>query len=589
MLFAKIGAIDAETDGLGGKLLCFSTALEGGETKVFLGPSSNRRVVKELDQDGVIWCAHNLSGYDLKYLIQELFDLEAVGKLKIDFGLRSDSMIHRVTLQFTESGNVAYLFDTLAIFAGSLDAFTKSYCPELPKLDIGLKNGVKWNARNPDHIEYVKRDVESLVLAMRRFNDAFYVAWGVYPRWTAASSAFEAWKITLPVGTVYQGTSQYESFIRRGYYGGYVAAFDTNPYSNCTTYDINSSYPAAMRSNVFPTGTARKVKTRNHKLLGIYAIRVTVPQSCRHPVIATKMKSGKQGALTVWPGCGSVFTTVADSCTIDYAVRERGYKIDIIDGVEWDETCSPFKDFVDKGEELKQTATDPGIRNAAKLALNSTYGKFGARRDRLRIVGIESREVREARSHTPLELTDRYVAIKEQASEMEIIPEWAVFITAYARIALFKWMDKAGLDNVLYCDTDSVTLKAGIELPTGNKFGDMKLEKSWTTFRAAGLKSYAGELEGEWHGASKGVPKSQQTETLFRNTFKGKRTVVEYLQGSNSVAYLKQGGPIEFQKATRTTSDVRSSRWWRLDDQTGLVYPFVYHEQMDLFEDADNV
>jgi len=78
---------------------------------------------------------------------------------------------------------------------------------------------------------------------------------------------------------------------------------------------------------------------------------------------------------------------------------------------------------------------------------------------------------------------------------------WASYITAYARLHLWKQMKRIGFDRILYCDTDSIfTTKRFMN--TSNELGELKKEvkmKNITIFRA---KSYITEnqvkMKGLW-------------------------------------------------------------------------------------------
>jgi len=78
---------------------------------------------------------------------------------------------------------------------------------------------------------------------------------------------------------------------------------------------------------------------------------------------------------------------------------------------------------------------------------------------------------------------------------------WASYITAYARLHLWKQMKRIGFNRIIYCDTDSIfTTKRFMN--TSSELGELKREvkmKNITIFRA---KSYITEnrvkMKGLW-------------------------------------------------------------------------------------------
>lgn len=160
------------------------------------------------------------------------------------------------------------------------------------------------------------------------------------------------------------------------------------------------------------------------------------------------------------------------------------------------------------------------------------------------------------------------------------MPQWAVFITARARLALLKEIYAIGPTNVLYGDTDSVTLKPGFELPTGKAYGDWKLEKTWIAFRARGPKIYAGQKAGDdkLTGAAKGIPKSQWKRSGIFNDILGGTTPppVEYKTLEKFIQSLRTRH-IGQRDAHRNLSSLANARSWRLEPD-GSVRPRTWEE-----------
>ena len=109
---------------------------------------------------------------------------------------------------------------------------------------------------------------------------------------TAPSLAFKLWKsnfvnkeVLIPI-TWWEDYNQFKS----GYKGGAVDVY--KPYgTNLYYYDVNSLYPFAMKSNLFPTGDEWEIigKIRPlDKIFGIVYAKVTAPKDMYAPILMTR-------------------------------------------------------------------------------------------------------------------------------------------------------------------------------------------------------------------------------------------------------------------------------------------------------------
>ena len=167
-----------------------------------------------------------------------------------------------------------------------------------------------------------------------------------------------------------------------------------------------------------------------------------------------------------------------------------------------------FADYVDffysKRLEAKKQG-DKATQGIVKLFLNSLYGKFGQTGQRWTIVGeAESNAV----SHYQLWDADEgkltnYRTFGGLTEELERLPESgesfpaiASHITAHARMYLYYLMRVAGLDNLYYCDTDSLMVnREGYEnllsQMDDSELGMLKLEWESDNVVIRGLKDYS--------------------------------------------------------------------------------------------------
>lgn len=547
----KLAAWDVETDGLGGRVLACSFMTEDMPEPIYLHKGD---FIQELfyfmcEHHEYTWFAHNAQ-YDLRYLIDRLETrMDDLG-----IYLRTDNDVFMITLSLPEYGEDAKLVlrDSLALFPLSLRQFGSVFVPELPKGEIDVSH---FNPTNQEHIDYCKRDTLLLLLCLRRLHDLVEHHFDIVPATTTASTALRGWQRTLGKTERYYDALKYEPFIRSSYYGGLVFLTDTNIHHNATSYDVNSSYPYQMETYNFPIGNPINTKLLQSGKHGIYRVTVRAPDDIIVPILPARHKGG-----IVW--CKGQFETTVTSIELEFALQ-NGYRLfQIHGGIYWEETASPFRDFILKCKELRVQHKGSALETVAKLMQNSLYGKFGARRQRRKILAHYTDEETFAG-----EMWGDYLMMLEEDGEMMTLPQWATFITAHARLHLLRAIYAIGPSNVLYGDTDSITIKQGHTLPPdeiGTAYGQWKPDKKWQTFRARAPKVYAGYLDnGIIKGAIKGIPKSKwQLSGMLEAVYAGEQATVKYETLDSFVLYLK-GVRKPSYEAKRSLSDIANSKSWK--------------------------
>jgi hypothetical protein len=158
-------------------------------------------------------------------------------------------------------------------------------------------------------------------------------------------------------------------------------------------------------------------------------------------------------------------------------------------------------------------------------------------------------------------------------------PLWAAFITAFGRLAILRTIyDEIGIENVIYGDTDSITVKAGTDtsrMRIGPEYGAFKMDKEWKTFRAIAPKVYAGifasgKKAGQWGGACKGIPVNPKLN-FFEELYKEKIISKDYDSLQSFWVGMKKGF-IPAQKIARQSTDIENSGSWVLNAD-GTVRP----------------
>lgn len=546
----KFGAFDFETLGLGGDLLCVSWYIEGTIEATFYTGTPNEivdytlRVLSSYPE--IRWYAHNAQ-YDWRYIIDEII-LRYPDSLELF--LRTDNDIFMiVTEEFT-------LVDSYAIWPHSLRSLLEYLTPELPKLNIDFST-TTFDPTNPEHIEYAKRDSEGLVKALVKFDQYVFDLFEVRLALTLASTALTAWKHTIE--QIYWPPTKIDEFVRLAYFGGFVAPLDVGQHTDLKTYDINSSYPHCMREFGVPYGTYAQTDKFIKELPGVYHILVKTPDDIKCPVIPKRFIRGESNHV-VWP-IGN-FETYCTSIEIDFA-RSIGYEIEVIEGVIWDEIIYPFTDIVDICESIRKDYKGTPLETIAKLVQNSLYGKFGSKKTRTEIYIPKDDE--DFIGAEPCSISQNLWIRKRYDEDILSLPQWAVFITAQARVNLLTTVYEIGVDNVVYCDTDSITTK--VELPNkylGPEYGKFKLEKTWKRFRAIAPKVYAGVLSnGKTVGAAKGLPRNKLQETDFIKLLEFGETEIKDISILPSLKVFLKGNR-ETRKMDRKSTDTVKSKGWRI-------------------------
>lgn len=502
-----VGAFDTETRGMGGKILMMQWGIFGkvytdtmpGMVETFLDFAMRYPAP-------VVWYCH-FAQYDWRYFM----GIFAARKMDVQIHMRSDSAAYQITIK-NAKGKKVILRDSWALWPGTLESLAKSFCPELPKLQIDVAN---FDPTNPEHIAYARRDVEILLCGLPRLFSMLYRHFGVQPNGTTASTAIKAWQSKIPHREYHSGSvhNARELYIRSAYYGGLVFLTDTNIVEDAITVDRNSSYPASMCEFGVPSGACYRVKEFQNDRMAIYTVRVRAPDNLTIPILPAR---NERGAMRWFRG---EFVTTVTNRELVFAAN-NGYEIlEIIEGIAWEDIIFPFNEFIDLCKSIREKYKGLSEEALAKLMQNALYGKYGSRRERLRVFAEHNATEEDLIGAEPYGDEGNWYLKREFDEEMLCKPEWSVFITAHARLSLLQNAYSCGPENVIYGDTDSLTIRRGHEhsVDIGSKYGQWKVEKEWAQFRAIAPKVYSGVLKtGERIAAAKGMPKKGVSDETKR-------------------------------------------------------------------------
>lgn len=321
----------------------------------------------------------------------------------------------------------------------------------------------------------------------------------------------------------YQGNSQVlktiDDFIRKSYKGGYTYVNEKfqNKDINCIgqTYDVNSLYPSRMYNELLPYELPVYYK-------GVYPGNENYPLYIQHIKCKFNLKKGFIPILQIKGNCRFGETEYLKTSgvervdlyltNVDLELVKKHYnltRVEYIDGYMFKAKKGLFKNYIDYWIEVKNKATiegNKGLRQIAKLMLNSLYGKFAQS------------------TNGSLKMPVLYEGvIKMQVIEGEernlVYTAMACFITAYSRkVTITAFQDN--IKRCCYCDTDSIHL-TGEEKPLIDiddvRLGAWKHESTWTYAKFIRAKTYIEEIKGELDVKCAGMPQNLKCKVTKEN------------------------------------------------------------------------
>ena len=371
-----------------------------------------------------------------------------------------------------------------------------------------------------------RTDAEQLYQIFMKFLD--FLKSNNYPLGLSiASTAFKTFRLCF-MGNAelfYPNDEDYDNDIIEAYRGGYTNVIRTGEYENVTVYDVNSLYPASML-NKMPVRYRSKIRIQDYdhyqRMKRKYYIIAKCDFVCGEDIsFITKRIDAKLYPLKSGSG-------VLHEPEIDYIIATGGI-VRFEYAYVYDFVTDLFTQYVDAFYSMKCTAPDDVSRELAKLFLNSLYGKFGQHGRYARIITGQP----EDELDKPLRYDDGeghviadygYFKIIREGGYPKYSPEIAGAVTAYARIALWKYVRMIGTENWLYSDTDSIHTQTRIlNVCVSDKLGDLKIEKQGTAIYVAPKVYYFNGLLK--HKGLNGRDKRIEQNTYIHKQFSKLRTL----------------------------------------------------------------
>lgn len=362
-------------------------------------------------------------------------------------------------VRFSNDTSKLTMIDNGNIFSGTLEKWGAIF--DIPKIKIDFET-----CSYDELVIYCRRDVEIMVKA-----------WSVWMQFlsehdcggfreTVGSTAFNTWRHKYMQREVYVHKDETVlKMERESYHGGRVEAFHqgvlwTDEYFYL---DINNMYGYIMKNYKVPVGlqgySEKLPLKRMISYLSRYCVIADVTVNVDEQAFVTKKDNRVCYPL-------GRFRTTLTTHEIEYALS-NGW-IENLHAFSWYKADYLFSGFISDYYALRMSyrlQQNKGFEAICKLMINSLYGKFGQTGIMQRVIGhVPYNEV----WHMPIidaQSGERFyqtaiggtvIEERHKGESYHAMPAIAAHITANARLYLFSLLKKAGLENVYYCDTDSM-------------------------------------------------------------------------------------------------------------------------------------
>lgn len=418
--------------------------------------------------------------------------------------------------------------DSLKLINQSVDQIAKTFNIKEQKLEIDYNE-----RRERDHIltqeeeEYIKHDVIIMAKALEELYSMGLT------KMTAGSNALNDYKQIMSVNKfdkIYQKLSyEADKDLRQAYKGGFTYLndkYESEDVGEGEVLDVNSLYPSVMYNSLLPFGEPffYEGKYIEDKVYPLYIQRITCSFKIKEGKIPTIQIKHRQFIDNEYLTSSNDEIVALTLTNIDLKLFLEQYEVEdlkYISGWKFKAMHGLFKDYIDKWIKIKNESTisgNKGMRQIAKIQLNSLYGKFATGMD--------------VQSKIPY-LEDDIVKYKmsEKKRKDGIYLPMGAFITAYARDKTIRTsqaiktysLEKYGKDLYCYSDTDSIhTLLPIEELKQFCEIDDVKLgawkhESHFTKARFVRQKTYIEEINGKMNITCAGLPKRCYDQVEWNN------------------------------------------------------------------------
>ena len=422
--------------------------------------------------------------------------------------------------------------DSLKIINQTVESMPKTFKIPENKLEIDYNlPREKGHILTNEEIAYVKNDV---IIVAKALSYLFNMG---LTKMTAGSNALSEYKEITKINkfrSLYKPLNyDIDKDIRKAYRGGFTylnPLYKNKSVGSGEVLDVNSLYPSVMYKEILPFGEPFFYigEYQEDKVYPLYIQRLTCCFKIKEgkiPTIQIKHSrfvdneyltdSGNEPvALTLTSIDLKLFLEQYDVWDLNY---ESGWKFKGMRGL--------FTKYIDKWIGVKNEATvsgNKGMRQVAKIMLNSLYGKFATSLDvQSKIPYIENDIVK--------------YRLGEKTTKDGVYLPMGAFITAYARDKTIRTsqaikdysIEKYGVDMYCYSDTDSIhTILPIEELKQFCEIDDVKLgawkhENHFERAKFIRQKTYLEEIDGEIQITCAGLPQRCYDQVTWENFKEG--------------------------------------------------------------------
>ena len=493
---------------------------ETGRTRVWLYSicDSDSNIVEDGDciEDFIDWCIrhngsliyfHNLKfdgSFIMSYLLENGYPYEdklnSHSKKGFTTLIGDMGEFYQMKINFAPNKQVI-IYDSLKLIPLTVANIAKAFGLPIQKESIDYTN----YDITPEKISYVHNDVRIVAMALRYFRDAGHT------RMTIGSNAYHSFMDTYGNKALFPRLDkEFIEYWRHAYRGGRTQVnpkYANKILENVKRYDINSMYPSIMADKPLPYGQPIEISKPGGYRFELYEVLIHFKLKEGH--LPTLLKNG-----SIFTKAGETYYTETEFpitikiSNIDLDLVKKHYDIYLLRYIK----CYGFKTYryyfkpwVMEHYTMKSKA-EGGLRLVYKLTLNSLYGKFGSRPT--------------GRNKIPVLDEDGVLGYKlsdEHDMGIYYLP-LAIAVTSWAHKMIDDAICETGLDNFVYCDTDSVHTLGDLpsEIIDNKELGKFKMEGIEEKAKYVRQKTYIYYQNGAWEITCAGMPLSIKNYLLRR-------------------------------------------------------------------------